>query len=274
MSSTRNRSLGLLGIVWGLINGNADGWTSPQILAALGGAAALVAAFVAYEARTRAPMVPLRLFRNRTFSAVNGASLLTYFGMFGSVFLLTQFLQTAQGYSPLEAGVRVLPWTLVPMFIAPVAGVLADRIGGGPLIAGGLALQAVSLGWLAYVAEPDAAYSALVGALVLGGIGNGLFYAPVVSVVLGAVGRHEEGKASGINNAVRELGGVFGVAVLASVFAHQGGYASAQPFVDGMQPALWIGAAMVAVAAVVALAIGRPARVPAPVATPALALAD
>jgi EmrB/QacA subfamily drug resistance transporter len=267
-------SLGLLGIVWGLINGNADGWTSPQILAALGGGAALVAAFVAYEARTRAPMVPLRLFRNRTFSAVNAASLLMYFGMFGSVFLLTQFLQTAQGYSPLEAGVRVLPWTLVPMFIAPVAGVLADRIGGGPLIAGGLALQAASLGWLAYVAEPDAAYAALVGALVLGGIGNGLFYAPVASVVLGAVGRHEEGKASGINNAVRELGGVFGVAVLASVFAHQGGYASAQQFVDGMQPALWIGAAVVAVAAVVALAIGRPARAPEPVATPALALAD
>ena len=96
----------------------------------------------------------------------------------------------------------------------------------------------------------------------------------LVAPVLGAVGRHEAGKASGINNAVRELGGVFGVAVLASVFAHHGGYASAQQFVDGMQPALWIGAAVVAVAAVVALAIGRPARAPARVATPALALAD
>jgi EmrB/QacA subfamily drug resistance transporter len=250
-------SAGLAGIVWGLVNGNADGWTSPGIVASLAAGTALVVAFVVAEARSAAPMVPLGLFRSRAFSAANGASLLMYFGMFGSVFLLTQFLQFAQGHSALEAGLRVLPWTLVPMFVAPVAGVLSDRIGGGPIMAAGLALQAVTLGWLAAVAEPEASYWSLVGPLVLGGLGNGLFYAPVASVVLGAVRAEEEGKASGVNNAVRELGGVFGVAVLASVFSHAGGYASPQQFTDGLQPALWIGAAVVAASALVAVGIGR-----------------
>jgi len=254
-------SAGLLGVVWGLVNGNADGWTSTGILASLGGGAALLVAFLVLEARTEQPMVPLRLFRNRAFSAANLASMLMYFGMFGSVFLLVQFLQFAQGYTALEAGLRVLPWTLVPMFVAPVAGVLSDRIGGGSIMAAGLALQAVSLGWLATVADAEATYASMVGAFVLGGLGNGLFYAPVASVVLGAVAPEEEGKASGTNNAVRELGGVFGVAVLASVFSGAGGYACPEQFVDGLQPALWIGALVVLGSAVAAAAIGLRAPV-------------
>ncbi len=201
-------------------------------------------------------MVPLRLFRDRAFSAANLASMLMYFGMFGTVFLLVQFLQFAQGHSALEAGLRVLPWTLVPMFVAPVAGALSDRIGGGPIMAVGLVLQAVALGWLAAVVDPDVAYSSLIGAFVLGGLGNGLFFAPVASVVLGAVAPSQEGKASGINGAVRELGGVFGVAVLASVFSHAGGYASPEQFVEGLQPAMWIGAGVVGASALVALTIG------------------
>jgi EmrB/QacA subfamily drug resistance transporter len=263
-------SAGLLGVVWGLVNGNADGWTSPGILAALAGGAALLVAFVALEARTAQPMVPLRLFRSRAFSAANLASMLMYFGMFGTVFLLVQFLQFAQGLSALEAGLRVLPWTLVPMFVAPVAGMLSDRIGGGPIMAAGLALQAVALSWLALVLEADVAYSSLVGAFVIGGLGNGLFFAPSASVVLGAVAPSEQGKASGINNALREVGAVFGVAVLASVFSSAGGYASPEQFVEGLQPAMWVGAATVASAALVALAIGvrRPAAV---AARPALA---
>ena len=260
---------GLLGVVWGLVNGNADGWTSSPIVAALAGGALLLAAFVAWESRAAQPMVPLRLFRDRAFAAANGASLLMYFGMFGSIFLLAQFLQTAQGNSPFGAGLRTLPWTAMPMVVAPIAGALSDRIGGRPLMASGLALQAIALGWLALVSEPSVPYTELVGAFVLGGIGMGLFFAPVANVVLSSVRPDEEGKASGVNNAIREVGGVFGVAVLASVFSSYGGYASPETFTDGLVPAAWVGAGVLAVGALVSLAIPRKRRAEeAPVAVP------
>jgi EmrB/QacA subfamily drug resistance transporter len=250
-------SAGLLGIVWGLVNGNSHGWTSPQIVGALVVGALLVAAFVAYELRAQAPMLPMRFFRDRAFSAANGASLFMYFGMFGSIFLLTQFFQTAQGYSPLEAGIRVLPWTAMPIFVAPIAGALSDRIGGRPLMATGLALQAAGLAWIAAVSTPTIGYDAFVGPFVLSGIGMGMFFAPVANVVLSAVRRAEEGKASGVNNAIREVGGVFGVAVLASMFTRYGGYESPATFTDGLVVATWVGAAVVGVGALVALAIPR-----------------
>ncbi len=253
-------SAGLLGIVWGLVNGNSDGWSSPQIVTALVLGAVMLAAFVAWERRAREPMLPMRFFRNRAFSAANASSLFMYFGMFGSIFLLTQFFQTAQGYTPLQAGLRVLPWTAMPMFVAPIAGALSDRIGGRPFMAVGLALQAIGLAWIASVTSATVGYDSLVGPFILSGIGMGMFFAPVANVVLSAVLPQEEGKASGANNAIREVGGVLGVAVLASVFAREGGYASAVTFVDGMVPALWIGAAVVALGSVVALAIPRKLR--------------
>ena len=148
---------GLLGLVWGLVHGNSDGWSSPQIVASLAAGVVLLAAFVAWEARAKEPMLPLRFFKDRAFSAANGASLAMYFGMFGSIFLLSQFFQTAQGYSPFEAGLRVLPWTAMPMVVAPIAGALSDRIGGRPFLAGGLALQSIGLGWIAAVSEADVA---------------------------------------------------------------------------------------------------------------------
>src|SRR5262245_9381013 len=250
-------STGLFGIVWGLINGNGDGWTSPQIVASLTIGAILTASFVVWETRTKAPMLPMRFFRNRAFAAANGASLLMYVGMFGSIFLLTQFLQTAQGYSPFGAGLRVLPWTAMPMVVAPIAGALSDRIGGRPLMAGGLALQATGLAWIAAVSSPTVPYSDLVIPFILSGTGMAMFFAPVANVVLSAVRPEEEGQASGANNAIREVGGVFGVAVLASVFAHYGGYASPQTFVDGLTTATWVGAAVVGLGAVISLAIPR-----------------
>src|SRR6185503_7654152 len=179
---------GLLGLVWGLVHGNSDGWSSPQIVASLAAGVVLLAGFVAWEARAKEPMLPLRFFKDRAFSAANGASLAMYFGMFGSVFLLSQFFQTAQGYSPFEAGLRVLPWTAMPMVVAPIAGALSDRIGGRPFLAGGLALQAVGLAWIAAVSEADVSYSSLVGPFILSGIGMGMFFAPVANVVLSAVG--------------------------------------------------------------------------------------
>ena len=245
-------SAGLLGIVWGLVRGNGQGWTSPEIVASLTAGAALVVAFVLWELRTETPMLPMRFFRNRTFAMTNVASLLMFFGMFGSIFLLAQFFQTVQGYSPFGSGLRILPWTAMPIFVAPIAGALSDRIGGRPLMALGLGLQAVGLGWIAAVSTPATAYGSLVAPFVISGVGMGLFFAPVANVVLSSVRPEQEGQASGANNAIRELGGVFGVAVLASIFSRFGGYGSGQTFVDGLNPAIWVGAAVVAVGALAA----------------------
>ncbi len=265
-------SAGLFALVWGLVHGNSDGWTSPSIVGALASGAALVAVFVAWEARAREPMVPLRLFRGRTFGAVNVVSFLMTFGVFGSVFLLAQFFQVVQGYSPFQAGLRTLPWTAMPLVVAPVAGILVGRVGGRPLLTTGMALMAAGLAWIAATVSPSVAYPVLVPGFVLAGIGMGLFFAPTASVVLGSVRRDEEGKASGINNTIREIGGVFGVAVLASVFTANGSYLSASAFVDGLVPAVAVGAAVAGIGAIVALALpGRPVVAAASAAETALA---
>src|SRR4051794_23856877 len=247
--------LGLLGVVYGIVRGNGLGWTSPEILGSLGSGAALLAGFVAWELRAPAPMLPMRFFRSRAFAATNGVSLTMYFGVFGSIFLLAQFFQFVQGYTPLEAGVRTLPWTLMPIFVAPIAGILSDRIGSRPLLVVGMALMAVALAWIAAVATPTVEYLALAPAFVTAGVGMSLFFAPTANLVLSAVKPEEEGRASGINNTSREIGGVFGVALLASVFAANGSYLSPQTFVDGMTPALWVGAAAAGLGSIVALAI-------------------
>jgi nitrate/nitrite transporter NarK len=243
-----------------LVRGNGVGWGSLEITTSFVLGTIVLALFVVWELRAPEPMLPLRFFRNRTFTAANVASFLMFFGMFGSIFLLAQFFQTVQGYSPLQAGLRVLPWTAMPIFVAPIAGALSDRIGGRPLMATGLAMQAVGLAWIAFVSTPTVAYSELVTPFVLSGIGMALYFAPVANVVLSAVKPIEEGQASGANNAIRELGGVFGVAVLASVFAHYGGYRTGQTFVDGLTPAIYVGAALVAAGAVAALGISRKKR--------------
>ena len=253
-------STGLLGIVWGLVRGNEHGWTSPGIVVPLVAGAVLVAAFVWWESRTASPMLPLAFFRNRTFSLANIASFLMFFGMFGSIFFLAQFFQTIQGYSPLQSGLRILPWTAMPIFIAPLAGAYSDRIGGQRLMAVGLAMQSAGLFWIAAVSSASTPYMDLVGPFILSGAGMALFFAPVANVVLSAVRPEQEGKASGANNAIREIGGVFGVAVLAAVFAHQGGYRTPETFVHGMTTAVYIGAAFVAVGAVAAALIKRQPR--------------
>jgi EmrB/QacA subfamily drug resistance transporter len=250
----------MFGLVWGLVRANSHGWTSPEILLALAGGALLTVAFVAWEMRAREPMLPMRFFRSRAFSAANAASLLMFFGMFGSIFLLTQYLQNVQGYSALDAGLHILPWTGMPMIVAPIAGALSDRIGGRPLLVVGLSLQAAALAWMADVIRPDIPYSELIGPFMMAGVGMAMFFAPVAAVVLGSVRQREAGQASGANNAIRELGGVFGVAVLASIFSHQGGYSTPDTFTAGIQPALWVGAAMVAAGAVAALLLPRRQR--------------
>jgi EmrB/QacA subfamily drug resistance transporter len=248
-------SAGLFGIVLGVVRANDLGWSSSFVLTSMGIGVALVLAFIGWETRTEAPMLPMRLFRSRGFAATNFASMLMFFGMFGSIFLLAQFLQTVQHYSPLSAGLRTLPWTGMPIVVSPLAGILADRIGGKVVVFTGLVLQAVGLGWLALVTSVSVPYSHLVPAFVVSGTGMALFFAPVATVVLGSVRRGEEGIASGVTNALRELGGVFGVAVLASVFAARGSYLSGPDFVAGLRAAVAVGAGVVAIAALAMLLV-------------------
>ncbi len=248
-------SAGLLGIVWGLVRGNGQGWTSPEIVASISIGLVLLAGFIAWERRAPAPMLPLRFFRNRTFALANVSSFFMFFGMFGSIFLLSQFFQTVQGYGPFGAGLRILPWTAMPIIVAPIAGAMSDKVGGQRLMGVGLALQAIGLAWLASVSSPTEPYSSFVIPFIVSGVGMALFFAPVANVVLSAVRPQEEGQASGANNAIREVGGVFGVAVLASIFAHVGGYGSPEAFTDGMTAAVYLGAALVALGSVAAFAI-------------------
>src|SRR5829696_4424684 len=250
-------STGLLGVVFGVVRGNPAGWGAAQVVVPIAAGAVLLLAFVAWELRAPAPMLPMRFFRSRAFAATNGVSFTMTFGIFGSIFLLAQFFQTVQGYSPLEAGLRTLPWTGMPMLVAPIAGMLSDRVGSRPLMATGLFLQAAAVTWLALVSETDVAYGALVPAFVLGGTGMALVFAPAANAVLGAVRPEEAGQASGATNAIRELGGVLGVAVLAAVFTGAGGFESPQLFVDGLVPALWVGAAVLVAGGLAALLIPR-----------------
>ena len=247
-------------LVWGVIHGNERGWSDPQIALALGLGTLLMVAFLIWESRIASPMLPLRFFRSRGFSAANAVSFLMYFGVFGAVFLLVQFFQVVQGLSPFQSGLRTLPWTAMPAIVAPLAGVLAGRIGGRPLLVAGMVALAAGLAWTAAVTTPTVAYPLLVPGFILAGVGMGLFFAPIANVVLSSVDPIEEGQASGATNTIREIGGVFGVAVLASVFSSNGSYASPTTFVDGLVPAVWVGAAIVAVGAVVALALPGRAR--------------
>jgi EmrB/QacA subfamily drug resistance transporter len=269
-------SAGLLGVVLGIVRAQALGWTSTMVLTSIGAGLVLLAAFVLWELRAGTPMLPMRFFRNRGFAATNAVSLAMFFGTFGAIFLLAQFFQAAQGYSPLEAGLRTLPWTAMPIFVAPLAGLLSDRIGSRPLMAAGLTLQSGGLAWLATVTEPSVAYSTLVPGFVMAGTGMALVFAPAANAVLSSVRLEEAGQASGATNAIREVGGVLGVAVLATVFANAGGFGSPQAFVDGLVPAVWVGAAVLAVGALLALLIpGTPSPVqaePRPSATTGVAL--
>src|SRR5215217_3193435 len=263
----------VLGLVYGIVRGNEQGWASTEILASISAGAVLVAAFVAWELRAPHPMLPMRFFRSRAFAAANGVGFVMSFGVFGSIFLLAPFLQVTQGLSPLEAGIRTLPWTAMPMLVAPWAGILSDRIGSRPLMALGLSLQAGALAWLAAVSTTTVPYSELVLPFIMAGAGMALVFAPSANAVLGSVRQEESGQASGATNAIRELGGVMGIAVLASVFASHGSYASPQAYTDGMVSAVWVGAAVLAAGALVALLIPRAAGrgAVAPVTIPAVA---
>jgi EmrB/QacA subfamily drug resistance transporter len=247
--------LGLFGITFGIIRGETLGWTSTTVLLSLAAGVGLLAAFLRWERGRREPMMPLRFFRSRSFSATQALSFAMFFGTFGSIFLLSQYFQTAQGLGPFEAGARTLPWTAMPMFVAPIAGLLSDRVGTKPLMVAGMLLQAGGLAWLTVILEPTTSFGSLIVPFVMAGSGMALVFPTAAATVLASVRPIEAGKASGANNAIREVGGVMGVAVLASVFAANGGYESPQAFTDGVGAALPVAVVMLVIAAGLALLI-------------------
>lgn len=247
---------GVLGIVWGVVHGNEDGWTSAGVLGPIVGGVVALGVFLRHESRTPHALVPLRLFRSRSFSVANVSGFAFSLGAFGAVFLLAQYLQVVQGYSPLEAGLRTLPWTAAPMVVAPLAGLLAPRVGVRVLLTGGLAAQAAGLAWLG-VAAADGGYAALVPGLVLAGVGMGLTFAPSATAVLAGMAPDDHGTASSTNSTLREVGVALGVAVLTAVFTAAGGTISPDGFDAGLRPAVLTGAAVIAVAAIASLAMPR-----------------
>ena len=242
-----------LGLVWGLMRGNSAGWVSVEVTAALAAGLLLAFAFVAWELHVRAPMVPMRLFRYRAFASGIAASFLFYASLYGTLFLLPQFLQTAQGHGPLGAGLRLLAWTATLFVTAPIAGVLVNRIGERPLVVFGLLVEAVGMAWIALIAAPDRAYVELVAPLIAAGTGLSMAMPAAQNAILGAVAAGEIGKASGTFNMLRFLGGVLGIALVVAVFAATGSVASPQAFSAGFAAAMGVSAALALAAAIAGL---------------------
>src|SRR5262245_60117091 len=248
---------GALGLVWGLVRGNQIGWSSVEVVGVLTAGALLVVAFVAWERRAREPMLPLRFFRDRAFSAGNAAIYLTFASLFAAVFFFAQLLQTGLGYDALGTGLRLIPWTATFITVAPAPRRLADKIGERPLMVGGLSLQAAGMAWVALIAEPGMAYSQLLAPFIVSGVGVSMAIPAAQNSVVGSIGDDAIGKAAGANSMMRELGGVFGIAVAVAVFGGAGGYASASQFVDGFTPAILVAAGLSLVGAIVGLALPR-----------------
>jgi EmrB/QacA subfamily drug resistance transporter len=239
--------------VWGIVHGNDDGWTSLSVLVPLVVAVALLPAYVAWARRRAHAVLPLRLFSSASFSVANVIALFFTLGMFGAVFLLSQYLQVVEGYSPLEAGLRTLPWTAAPMVVAPLVGAMSGRTGLRSLLLVGLSLQVVALAWFAYLTENGVGYSGFIVPLALAGIGMGMTFAPTSTAVLQGLPDGDFAIASSANSTIREFGVAFGIALLTAVFLGNGGQITPTGYDGAIGPALLTGAAAVAVAVVAAL---------------------
>jgi EmrB/QacA subfamily drug resistance transporter len=242
-------------IVWGLVRGNSAGWDSLEIVGALAAGALLLVGFIAREVQAASPMVPMRFFRSRAFSAGNAAIFLTFASLFGAVFFFAQMLQTGLGYGPLDAGLRLMPWTVTFITVAPLVGSLVDRFGERQFMVGGLTLQALGMGWIALIADSGLTYSEFVLPSIVAGVGVSMAIPSAQNSVIGSFSLEEVGKAAGANSMMRELGGVFGVAVAAAVFTGTGSFASPDAFLDGFAPAVAALAAFSLVGAALALAL-------------------
>ncbi|MBN9154954.1 MAG: MFS transporter [Microbacterium sp.] len=245
--------LGVLALVHAIVRGNDDGWDSVGVVAEIAAAAVLLGVFVVWQWRGRAPILPLRLFRDRSFTITNVVGFGFSFGTFGAVFILIQYMQVVQGASPLEAAVRTTPWTMAPMVIAPLAGIFAPRIGTRMLMIAGLLLQAGALGWLAATMSTDTPYAEMVAPFIMAGVGMGLVFAPSATALLATLGVLDHATASGVNSTVREIGIALGTAVMTAVFLGAGGQLVPNLYVTAAQPAVYVGAAVLLATAIVAL---------------------
>ncbi|SEJ09071.1 DHA2 family efflux MFS transporter permease subunit [Demequina mangrovi] len=243
----------VFGLVFGIVRGNDAGWTSAQVLAGLIGGGVLLFAFLAWENRVRDPLLPLGLFRDRSFSVANAVGLMFSVGIFGAVFILIQFLQVVQGKSPLEAGAMTMPWTMAPLFVAPLTGIIAPRVGTRVLVTAGVASQAAGLAWIGVALDPAVDYWTLVPGFVLCGVGMGLVFAPLATAVLAHMRDEDHAKASGTNATVREIGVALGIAVLTAVFTGVGGELTPTGYTDAAQTAVLWGAGILAVTTAVAM---------------------
>ena len=249
-----------LGLVWGLVRGNSAGWGSAEVIATLAVGVVLTVAFVIWERRTAEPMLPMRLFASRPFSSGNAGIFFMCTALYGAVFFMAQFLQIAQHDGPLDAGIRLLPWTATLFIVAPLVGARIRRLGERPFAVAGLLLQAAGMGWIALIAGPDVDYWRLVAPLVIAGCGVSMAMPALQNAVVSSVAAESIGKASGTFNMLRQLGGVFGIATLVAVFTGAGSYASAQTFSDGFTAAVGVAAALSLLGAVASLglpAVGR-----------------
>ena len=247
--------VGVLALVFGIVRGNDAGWGSLQVVGSLALGTVLVLAFLLWERRSPAPLLPLRLFRDRSFTLANAAGFGFSFGMFGAVFLLIQYLQIVQGRSPLEAAVMTMPWTLAPMVVAPLAGLLAPRAGTRALLVAGLLLQATGLFWLAAVLSSDTPFTQMLPAFVAAGVGMGLTFAPSSTAVLANISQQDTAKASGTNSTLREIGTALGIAVLTAVFTSAGGQLTPTGYVDAVRPAIVVGGAVILASMIAATAL-------------------
>ena len=253
------------GIAWGLVRGNGAGWGSAEVVIALVSGVALAFCFVIWELRARAPMLPMRLFRSRSFSAGNAAVFFHWGSALGAVFFMAQFLQSGLGYDPLEAGVRLMPWGATTVLIPQLVGPRIKRFGERPFITAGLTLNAAALLWIALVAEPGVAYWQIGVPLLLSGAGIAMSVPAAQSAVLTSAAPADMGKASGTFSTMRQLGGAFGVSVLVAVFAGAGSYASPQAFSHGFVAATLACAGISLIGALAGAAVPAARRVPDPV---------
>ncbi len=252
---------GLFGVIFGLIRSQTLGWTAPEVLVSLAAGVVLLIGFIAQELRTDDPMLPMGFFKRRSFAVTNVVSLSMYFGMFGSVFFMSQYLQNVVGNTAFEAGLKLLVWTGATMLVAPAAGYFSERFGARLFMVAGLSLQGIALAWLASEAHLGQSYTSMIVPFIFAGSGMALVFAPSANAVLSSVRTDQAGQASGATNAIRELGGVLGISVLSTIFTSYGGYASGIDFIHGLTPAMWVGTGVLFAGALVALALPFDTRV-------------
>ncbi len=255
LSAAALMSGGAIAIVWGLIRAGEVGWGSGQVIISLIVGVALIAGFLAWEREATHPMLPLRLFATRGFAAANVTAFLMSGAISAAAFLIAQYFQFALGFSPLDTGLRLLPWTATPLVIAPLAGLLSDRIGARSVLVVGMLLQGVGVAWIALMAVVGVGYGGFVLPLIIAGVGISMALPVVSTAVVSAVAHHDMGKASGVNSTLQRFGGAFAIAVAAAVFTANGHLGTAMSFTTGFRPALAVVAALSVVGAVTAFGV-------------------